>query len=106
MLQANCLLLHLYHHLVLHLLLHLLLKLRYLHLLNLLHHVHLHLLLQAYEKLSELAAAGKLKGKASEWDAKLKAVQASLGLCAIDDAAAEGEAGKGGAPRGERGTEL
>ena len=33
-------------------------------------------LLRAYEKLSELAAAGKLKGKASEWDAKLKAVQA------------------------------
>ena len=32
-------------------------------------------LLQAYEKLSELAAAGKLKGKASEWEAKLKAVQ-------------------------------
>ena len=32
-------------------------------------------LLQAYEKLSELVAAGKLKGKASEWDAKLKAVQ-------------------------------
>ena len=35
-------------------------------------------LLRAYEKLSELAAAGKLKGKASEWDAKLKAVQAVL----------------------------
>eukprot|EP00964_Phaeocystis_antarctica_P029612 scaffold16700_cov43-Phaeocystis_antarctica.AAC.1 len=83
------------------------LSIRYLHPLNLLHHVHLHLLLQAYEKLSELAAAGKLKGKASEWDAKLKAVQASLGLCAVDDAAAEeGEGGKGGAPRGERGTEL
>ena len=33
-------------------------------------------LLRAYEKLSELVAAGKLKGKASEWDTKLKAVQA------------------------------
>ena len=68
-------------------------------------------LLAAYQKLAELAAAGKLKGKASEWESKVKAAQASLGLCSIDDAAEEGEGaerggraarGRGGGGRGGR----
>ena len=42
-------------------------------------------LLPAYQKLAELTASGKLKGKASEWEQKLAALQKSLGLCDIKD---------------------
>ena len=59
-------------------------------------------LLEAYQKLAELAAAGKLKGKAAEWESKLGALQVSLGLCAIDDDETDGAAKLRGG-RGARG---
>ena len=64
-------------------------------------------LLPVYENLVGLAAAGKLKGKASEWETKLRDVQAALGLCDIKDKPSgggrSGGCGRGGGRGGGRG---